>query len=251
MIETTLHITSYNRFKQLKSCVESFFATCKYDMSKLQLVVVDNGSTDKETVEYIKNLSPPCADYRFHLNEVNLYPDCLRFAKIQARKMASGNFFFDCPDDHLFLIKDDYITDAIDRIKAKSDVGCVIHFAQPAYRWQKKNNESVLSECGKFAISIHKGYADYHIMSKSVYEDLGEYKYELGRKAEGEYMERSLAAGYKRNVMLRPVAIVNDDSYSLHKAIEKEKYNSHFSSLEGPITNEMLIQFAKLNKSIR
>ncbi len=251
MIETTLHITSYNRYAQLKACVESFFETCAYDMQKLQLVIIDNGSTDRETIDYIKNLEPPCADYKFHMNEVNLYPSCLRFAKIQAREIADGKFFFDCPDDHLFIVKSDYISKAIDRIKEGENVGCVVHFAQPAYRWQKKNNAYSLSDCGDYAVSMHKGYADYHIMSKETYTKLGPYEYDLGRAAEGEYMERALEAGFNRNIFMRPVAIVNDSFYKLSKPLSEPEYLNAFQSYKGPVTNEMLISFAKSQDHVR
>ena len=248
MIETTLHITSYNRHNKLRNCIDSFFATCDYDMSKLELIIVDNGSTCNKTLDYIRELKPPCAKYNYILNPVNLYPDCLRFAKIQAREVALGNFFVDCPDDHLFIVKNDWLRKCIARLTKAKGTGCVVHFAQPAHRWNKPNNHFKVSECGKFAISSQKGYADYHVMTRETYEKLGKYEYTLGRKAESEYMTRALTHGYFRNILLKPVAIVNDDGYNFVKPLDQNEYYAKFDDLL--ITNEQLTEFAKRGKYI-
>ena len=70
-------------------------------MSKLEMIIVDNGSTDERVLSYIKELTPPCQKYSYVLNPENDYPSCLRYSKIQARKIANGKYFIDCPDDHL------------------------------------------------------------------------------------------------------------------------------------------------------
>ena len=46
MIETSLCITSYNRPRRLEEVLKSFFMTNMYDLNKLELIIVDNGSTD-------------------------------------------------------------------------------------------------------------------------------------------------------------------------------------------------------------
>jgi len=212
-------------------------------MSKLELIIVDNGSTDTQVTDYIKALSPPCAKYSFILNERNDYPSCLRFAKIQARKEAAGKFFIDCPDDHIFVVQSDWIGDSIANLHQDNTIGCVIHFAQPQYRYAKLNNKMMLQPTGLFR-SIYKGYADYHVMKRAVYERLGEYEYKLGRKAEGEYMDRALSCGYYRNIMRLPVALINDDGYSFSKSISMEDLARVFEKQEHPVTNEQLISLA-------
>lgn len=247
----TIHVTSYNRYERLKSCIASFFATNLYDNDSIELVIVDNGSTDARVTEYIKNLDVPCSSYKYILNEKNDYPNCLRFAKVQAREIASGKFYIDCPDDHLFVVKSDWIQRAIDHVHSNEDVGCVIHFAQPEYRYRKQNNKMVLhDENDAYFKSLLKGYADYHLMSAATYESLGDYDYGLGRSSEGEYMERALSAGYFRNIMKYPVAIVNDDNFSLSSCLSEEEYTSHFGQFL-PVTNEQLIEFCKRNSTIR
>ena len=241
-IETTLHITSYNRPFLLRACVESFFVTSLYDASKLELIIVDNGSTDLGVLDYIKNLEPPCQKYSFILNDKNDYPSCLRYAKIQARNVALGKYFIDCPDDHLFMVKSGWIGQSINHIENDGTVGCVVYFAYPTYRFAKANNAMAVHDNPAFYKSKYKGYADYHIMSRTVYSSLGEYQYRLGRRAESEYMERARAAGFSRNLMKFPLAIVNDDRHSLVSPIDETEYHDIFRDQELPVTNEQLIQ---------
>jgi hypothetical protein len=63
-------------------------------------------------------------------------------------------------------------------------------------------------------------------------------------------MERALSAGYFRNIMKYPVAIVNDDNFSLSSCLSEEEYTSHFGQFL-PVTNEQLIEFCKRNSTIR
>jgi len=241
-IETTLHITSYNRPFLLKECVESFFSTCLYDTDKLELIIVDNGSTNTEVRNYIRNLEPPCAHYTFVLNEENDYPSCLRYAKIQAREIALGKYFIDCPDDHLFVVRSGWIDEALNQLRADPTAGCIVYFANPAYRFKKSNNAMDLIPGSVFYRSRHKGYADYHIMSRDIYHRLGKYQHRLGRKAESEYMTRASNAGLYRNLIKYPVAIVNDDMHSLYIPIDDSVYRKIFDEQLMPVTNEQLIQ---------
>jgi len=240
-IETTLHITSYNRPFLLKACVESFFATSLYDTSKLELIIVDNGSTDLVVLDYIKNLEPPCQKYSFILNDKNDYPSCLRYAKIQARNVALGKYFIDCPDDHLFMVRSNWIRQSINHIENDETVGCIVYFAYPLYRFAKANNAMIVHDNPFFYKSQHKGYADYHIMSRIAYNSLGKYQYKLGRRAESEYMERARVAGFFRNLMKFPPAIVNDARHTLVTPIDEAKYHDIWRDQNMPVTNEQLI----------
>ncbi len=261
MIETSLCVTSYNRPDKLKEALSSFFKTNTYDLSKLELIIVDNGSTDKNVIDFIKSYSPDC-NYKTVLNKRNDYPNCLRYSKIQARNIASGQFFIDCPDDHVFVCKSRWIEDCISRIKIKDDVGAINYYAQPSYRFTKQNNEmSIDPDNPDFFIASKKGYADFHIMSRKAYENIGEYDYKLGRRAESEYMSRSLEMGYFRNLMRYPSAICMDEGkfgegdrgFELVEPIEKE-YLEHFLSGVSemfPVSNEALVEFCLVNGNIR
>ena len=262
MIETSLCITSYNRPKRLEEVLKSFFMTNMYDLNKLELIIVDNGSTDTSVTDLIKSYSPEC-EYRYILNKKNDYPNCLRYSKIQAREIAKGSFFIDCPDDHLFVARVPWIEQCIDRIKTDPTVGCIAYYAFPSYRFEKENNKmSVDKNNPEFCVSHFKGYNDFHIMSRETYEKIGPFKYNLGRKAEGEYMERSLQAGFFRNLLMKPVAICMDDGkfgegtygFEILSPIEKDCYENKLLPKfrkafpkgihhKMPIHNEALVSF--------
>ena len=120
-----------------------------------------------------------------------------------------------------------------------------------------------------FYESIYKGYADYHIMSKKVYQHVGEINYNLEKnslgEAEREYMQRSLEHGYKRNLMTHPVAIINDhgavplvqyasDGYELVDVITEQEYKTMLDDYPSdviPVCNELLFELAVKNNKIR
>ena len=271
MIETSLCVTSYNRPGRLREVLSSFFRTNLYDLSKLELIIVDNGSTSSDVTDFIKNYSPNCK-YRYTLNEKNDYPNCLRYSKIQARELANGKYFIDCPDDHIFVAKVPWIEECINRINSEPTVGCINHYAFPRYRFRKKNNMmSIDKDNPNFSVSTLKGYSDFHIMSKETYKKIGKYEYTLGRSAEGEYMERSLEMGYFRNLMMNPIAVCMDGGkygegkygFGLIEPIEERDYRSNImqffkrsyynDSRSGPtpVHNEALIQYCIENSHIK
>ncbi len=221
--------------------------TNDYDMSKLQLIVVDNGSDDKKVIDKIKSFSKNFGDFKYHLNEKNDYPYCLRRAKNQARRISDADFFIDCPDDHLFIVKSNWIKECVDFIKDKTDlISCVCHYAYPQYRFIKPNN--LMTPFGdSFFISTIKGYADYHVMTRDVYERIGEYREDLAfsPNAESEYMKRTQAAGLKRALIRYPVSIVNDEGYKLISPLPYSDYTEMTGKTSLPISNESLISLAK------
>ena len=268
MIETSLCVTSYNRPHKLKEVLSSFFKTCTYDLKKLELIIVDNGSTNQDVIEFIKSYSPPC-EYRFILNEKNDYPNCLRYSKIQAREIAKGDFYIDCPDDHIFVVKTDWIERSIRRIRENKTTGCVCYYAHPLYRFSKPKNKMEIDKTDSdFCVSFYKGYGDFHIMSKEAYRDIGEYNYRLGRRAESEYMDRAIQTGYFRNKLVHPVAISMNDGlfgegpigFGLVRPIEESEYRSDLigymrknypQMIPFPMHNEALIEFCLKEGYIR
>jgi glycosyltransferase involved in cell wall biosynthesis len=247
----TLTLTAYDRLVPLRECLDSFWATNTYP--NVELVIVDNASTDPELIEFLEGYKPPC-EYRHHRRFENDYPYGQKQARIKSREMAKGEYFIDCPDDHLFIIKDDWIERSIEHMQKDTLTGCIVHYAQPLYRWGKTNNEwEIHPDDPRFIRSLHKGYADYHIMSRVTYERLGPFKWALGRESEGEYMERALNAGYRRVLPRLPVAIINDleDPWCL-----KEPLDAAGGMWDGimeanrPIANEELIQWAVENSAV-
>ena len=254
----SLCVTSYNRPLLIKNCIESFFKTSTYDSNNIELIVVDNGSTDDRVLNYLNSLQPNCADYKLILNEKNDYPICTKYAKVQARRIAQGDYFIDSPDDHLFVVEDDWISRSISHINSHNNVGCVIHYAYPFYRFRKQNNAMNPHENNlEIYESLHKGYADYHIMAKETYRELGEFKYELeagyplGKPgAESEYMKRAHAQGYRRNMLKYPVAIINEEKYVLNKPLQKQDMVEAFETLDRPASNEEMLVWCMQKDSI-
>lgn len=250
----SLTITSYNRLPTLRACLESFWATNTWD--SVELIIVDNASTDKELKRYIRDYEPPqyCKSYKVVWRSENDYPYGQKKSRIEAREIAKGDFVIDCPDDHLFVVQSNWIEDCVNHIQSDASVGCVVHYAQPAYRWQKPNNEWRPHESDdNYVVSLHKGYADYHIMSFSAYEDIGPFKWALGRGCEGEYMQRALDAGYRRHVMRVPVAIINDlsEPWELVAPLRLNDSLKGAALSSTPVTNEQLIQIAHDHGAIR
>lgn len=246
----TVHFTSYNRLNKLKSCINSFLKSTEYDKNNIELIIVDNGSK-KDVTDFIIGFTPDVKDYKYILNEKNDYPSCLRYAKIQARSIAKGKYYVDIPDDHLFIIKNDWVEKSIYFIENTNNASCVINFAYPEYRFKKANNKMTLSNNNNYFESIFKGYGDYNVMEKATYEKIGEYNYKLGRLAESDYMIRSFNMGYRRYMAKYPVAIINDNGYSLKKCLEYNEYVKSFLNIKLPLSNEKLINYALNNGSIK
>ncbi len=217
-IEVTLCITSYNRKNKLENCIDSFLKTTLFPLEKTEIVIVDNGSDDEKTCEYIQNLKiDKVGSFQKVINKKNDYPYCLRRAKNQAREIAKGKYFIDCPDDHIFVVKSNWIQDSINFLETTNEkISCICHYAYPLYRFHKPNNLMIpSSEDGDFFISQLKGYADYHIMSRSSYHDIGLYDetLEFSPNSESDYMERSYDMGYRRALLRNPVSIIVDENF--------------------------------------
>ena len=245
----SLCVTSYNRPSLLKSCIESFFLTNTYPLDRLELVIVDNGSTDVRVLDYINSLNPPCLDFKKVLNEKNDYPYCLRRAKNQARSVAAGDYFIDCPDDHLFVLKSNWIGETISYLsKEPAKISCVCHYSYPLYRFAKANNKMFPSPISDlYYVSELKGYADYHLMSKAAYEDIGAYREDLewSPNSESEYMHRSFAQGYKRALLKYPASIINEGSCFLDLPITPSFYTSSFPTPFRPVDFEILTRLLR------
>jgi len=250
----SLCVTSYNRYDKLKNCIESFFATNTYNPDNIELIIIDNGSDDTVTADYVRSLQPECRDYHYILNEKNDYPYCLRRAKNQARAMANGQYFIDCPDDHLFVVQSPWVSETINYLKASDKkISCICHYAYPKYRFYKPNN--CMSECtdnSDYYVSELKGYADYHLMSRQAYKKIGVYREDLAwaPNAESDYMERSLELNYRRALLKYPVSIINEESYKLLLPIDYGHYKNAFSQQLYPVYNETLINYASQNGHI-
>lgn len=239
----SLCIVTYNRKKLLEMCIESFIRTNVHD--NVEIALIDNGCTDQEAVDYIKylvNKRIPEAGMKsaYYSVEKNEYPIGMKEGKNIVRKIATGDYYIDSPDDHLFVVKTDWIQQSIDHMKKYRQAGCVTHYAYPEYRFAKQNNKMHRMSGIPYFESELKGYADYNIMSKDLYEKLGPFKPELGLKTEGEYMDRALKAGYFRHMREYPVAIVNEFKKDPNIVLSELNLKVMWSNQRHPMSNEAL-----------
>lgn len=241
----SLCIVTYNRLAGLIACLDSFFATVDYD--SIEIVIVDNASTDERVTKHIASYRSPRSSAVVKIRrESNDYPIGPKLAKTMARQAATGDVLIDCPDDHLFVTKSDWLTRSIDLLMTLRDASCVVYYAYPAYRFAKQNNamsRSVID--GKLFRSETKGYADYSVMLKSTYDSIGPFKHELGAMCESDYMERCASRGLRRYMLSVPVAVINDScDLKLVCPIEEHVLPIAWQSLVRPVTNEELLRFA-------
>ena len=257
-IKVSLCITTYNRSEKLKACLNSFMMTNVYPWKNIELIIVDNGSTEPSALGLVHNMEVEgFKAFTRIINGKNDYPYCLRRAKNQARAIAKGEYFIDCPDDHLFVVRYDWISEGIKYLEEeKEKVSAICHYAYPHYRFDKPSNEIEPSKVNdNFFLTPKKAYADYHIMKRETYNTIGKYNetLELSPSSETDYMERSQELGYKRALYKYPVSIIIDKDTGwpgmyaeLEASLEGESYKSHefTKSLNRPLTNEELTQFA-------
>lgn len=257
-IEVTFCVTSYNRKNKLENCINSFLKTNMFPKENLEIVLVDNGSDDLETKQYVENLEiDTVGSFQKVINEKNDYPFCLRRAKNQAREIAKGEYFIDCPDDHIFVVTSNWIQDTIDFLeKTKENISCVCHYAYPRYRFAKANNlMTPSSENSEYFVSLLKGYADYHIMSSKTYRDIGLYDetLEFSPNSESDYMERAFEKSYRRALIRNPVSIIVDENFFPNVSHVRLKKSltindlKNFKPLDRPISCEELRDLALQN----
>lgn len=260
-IDVSFCVTSYNRKNKLENCIKSFLETNLYPLENLEIIVVDNGSDDPATVDFLKGLQlDQVGSFKKIVNKKNDYPFCLRRAKNQARSVASGKYFIDCPDDHIFVVKCDWIKDTIEYLeREKEKISCVCHYAYPQYRFYKPNNLMAPSQVDtNFYVSQLKGYADYHLMKKDVYEDIGKYDETLSfsPNSEADYMDRCYESGYKRSLRRHPVSIIVDDNffgkdrYAVLKRPLSEDQLKTLDNKKHPTSCESLLRFCMVNNCL-
>ena len=228
---------------------------------------MDNASTDPAVKDYINNLEPPCSSFKKFFRTSNEYPYGIRKAKNKARQLASGEYFIDSPDDHVFFLKSHWLKDTITFLETEAQIGCVCHYAYPYYRFAKPNNKmSPSNEDKNYLVSLHKAFADYNVMSRKVYNDIGPFREDLplnldsshelynkhswtnpscGNPAESEYIERSAAKGYTRALPFYPCAVpifttlgFKHKSVQLIAPIDLDTYKSHFPNRSLPVSYE-------------
>ena len=93
-------VLSFNRLRYLQQTLDTFRDACTYP--NLEFVFADNGSS-REVVEYIDGL-----EYA-HKKIINMQNNGIGHAMNQARRVASGDYFFNLENDWVFFYKSDWM----------------------------------------------------------------------------------------------------------------------------------------------
>jgi glycosyltransferase involved in cell wall biosynthesis len=177
----TICILSFNRLKYLTETLDSFRQCCTYP--NLEYVIVDNGS-DPETVQYINSLS--YIDEKI-INKTNMG---IGHAMNQARRTATGEYFFNLENDFHFFYRGDWMQRA------------VLSFERDQ-RGEDIVKEPLDLPLGLVKFELKAGTKIYSnrpsLMSRSAFQDVGEF-FQYGReyryvsedvhKMEREYINR-------------------------------------------------------------
>ncbi|RKX96371.1 MAG: hypothetical protein DRP84_01335 [Spirochaetes bacterium] len=174
-------ILSFNRLEYLKKTIKSFRETCTYP--NLEYIIVDNGS-EHNVISYIEELD--FIDKKI-LNKDNMG---MGFAMNQARRIASGDYFFNLENDWFFFYRGDWM-----------ERGILLFERDARGEFVKKVPQEL--PLGLVKYKLGAGYANYtnnpSLMSRKAYEDVGEYpqfnreyKYisEDAHKIEPHYIKR-------------------------------------------------------------
>lgn len=209
------HVVTWNRLNELQNMLRSFIACNQYE--NFEWIVVDHGSIDG-TVEFLQNIGKNPTykylwgraktilvddrDYVRELKERGIEINSPRraaqafFGKYRndARRLASGDYFIDIPDDHQFIRKSDWISEMLaiynDRIQkeGRDDISSLVFKTRRLFRILKRNQATGPRQVVKlladdlenannveYYVCRFKGYDDYGMISRTMAEQMGPY----------------------------------------------------------------------------
>lgn len=235
-------IPNYNGSELLKSCIESLIKESNY---VLDLIIIDNASTDN-SVNYLKNLKQSNnVQYRFIINKENLG---FAVAVNQGISLAKGEFI--CLLNNDIEVSESFISNMIACIKSNSNIFSVsskmiqfhnrklIDDAGDEYNllaWTKKVGEGKSITCYTKSREIFSSCAGAAIYRKSILNEIGYFDENFFAYMEDvDISYRALINGYK-NVYC-PEAIC----YHVGSASSGSRYNE-FKTTLAPRNNIWII----------
>lgn len=294
-MNVTYHVNTFNRIHLLKNLLISFEKCNVYE--PFEWVITDFGSTDG-TREFLLEYSSKNKWATVLLSNEKDYFDFLKLRDLHprnkkqiiatifgkainvARSVSKGDMFVHVADDHQFFRKCDWISEmssVIDhRLKntGADDISSILYRGLSYSRIMKQNNETfpedTTSSGVKYFVAKHKCYDDYHLMTSSMFNRIGNYfeidkeKDEkiLGAWRNGEYsrdhytdyLVRTKEMNLRKVFMKFPCAI--DFPNYAHKKlnverneliipiIDNEKIYSMFGNLDRPVSTDEIFQIS-------
>jgi hypothetical protein len=286
----TYYVNTFNRINLLKNLLRSFDACNVYD-GPFEWIISDYGSRDG-TREFLVDYSNRVNNVTILLSNENDYfkyldkkgvglPDKRKkmhsifgMFRNQIRKISKGDIFVEIADDHQFVRKCDWISEAMSIMAHREekyntkDISSIIYRGLSHQRILKKNNKTEAIEITKDGVeyftAIYKCYDDYHIQHREMYEKIGPYaevdkikdKEILDHWLSGvngvnhysDYLARTKELGLKKIFMKYPCAIdfpnythdnLNKERDDLIVPIfENDEIKSIFSNLDRPVSSD-------------
>jgi len=283
----TYFVNTFNRCLLLKNMLQSFEECNQYN-HPFEWIITDYGSTDN-TRDFLLNYSKNKKNitllfgnenaYIQELTRKNLKPfnnrkkshAIMGLSRNDARKLAKGDIFIEIADDHQFIRRGDWITDALSIMEHRKskyhldDISSILYRGLSLERIQKQNNatenEEISSNGCAYYVAKHKCYDDYHIQMLDKYHKIGQYfephkilcenkkeKWRIGDDSINhyeDYLEKSKIANMKKVFMKFPYVI--DFPNGFGRELDRES-----NKLIVPLIpiSELKLKFKNLNRPV-
>ena len=292
----TYHANTFNRVHLLKNLLLSFEICNVRD--NFEWIITDYGSTDgtrdflldfSSRNKWLNTIFLDQDEYFKFLSRKDIAPQNKKqiiatiFGKSinVARSVSNGDYFIHVADDHQFFRKCDWAGEMLEvmshreKTTGTQDITSVLYRGLSLARVFKPNNETFpesMTESGhSYFVAKHKCYDDYHMMSRKMFDRIGNYfeieketdEEIISRWKEGEYsrdhytnyLSRTKELNLKKAFMKFPCAV--DFPNYAHKSLNKErsdlivpivdnnKFINTFMDLERPVSSDEIFKVSK------
>ncbi|MDK2820423.1 MAG: hypothetical protein PWP31_388 [Clostridia bacterium] len=190
----SIYLPVWNNLPYTKQCLETLF---QYTHYPFELIVIDNGSTDNETPQYLKNLEPDTPFLRGY--QVITNPQNLGTTKAgnQGLQAATGDYIAHISNDLIFA--ENWLEDLIEYLEQNLEVGCVCPYTLLG------GDQKTFPERKKKHIEETKGEATEgflaacYVMTRELVDTVGYYdeQFEVATWEDVDYWWRMCRNGYK------------------------------------------------------
>jgi hypothetical protein len=211
----TFAVFSCNRLHYLRNCVQSILDLV--GLSDIDLLVVDNGSTEPGMGEYLRSLPAPISVHRFEDRTPGELYRAMNFAVDHARRRGNACIHF-IQDDCQFLRRDPMLLPrvraAFDSFPEVAQVQTCLVWKNKLHKWKTQGRTSLVEAGSDRWLYLHdKPPCDTGFTRVSLFDQTGPYPQHASLKGEQpgtilgeEWMyQQCRRLGATRIVSLRPV----------------------------------------------